>query len=56
LTDAATENQVNVNVRNPMLWKSKFADAILKMIQMDVLTGEIRANCTKLKMFLVENV
>jgi hypothetical protein len=48
LTDAATENQVNVNVRNPMLWKSKFADTMLKM-QLDVLTGEIRANCTKFK-------
>jgi hypothetical protein len=52
LTDAATENQVNVNVRNPMLWKSKFADTMLKM-QLDVLTGEIRANCTKFKKKLV---
>ncbi|KAJ8760780.1 hypothetical protein K2173_021818 [Erythroxylum novogranatense] len=48
LTNAATASQVNLNARDPMLWKTKFAAAMLKMGQLGVLTGkagEIRANC-----------
>ena len=48
LTNAATAIQVNQNARNPNLWRSKFAAAMLKMSQLDVLTGdagEIRSNC-----------
>ena len=48
LTNAATAIQVNQNARNVMLWRSKFASAMLKMGQLDVLmgnAGEIRSNC-----------
>ncbi|KAF9667249.1 hypothetical protein SADUNF_Sadunf15G0002800 [Salix dunnii] len=48
LTNAATATQVNINARDSMLWKRKFAAAMLKMSKLDVLTGnagEIRANC-----------
>ncbi|XP_062147586.1 peroxidase 5-like [Alnus glutinosa] len=47
LTNLATANQVNQNARTP-LWKRKFAAAMLKMGQLDVLTGDagqIRTNC-----------
>lgn len=48
LTNAATATQVNINARNSMLWKRKFAAAMQKMGKLDVLTGnagEIRADC-----------
>ena len=48
LTNAATAIQVNQNARTAKLWRSKFASTMLKMGQLDVLTGnagEIRSNC-----------
>ncbi|KAJ6294741.1 hypothetical protein OIU76_022759 [Salix suchowensis] len=48
LTNAATATQVNINARDSMLWKRKFAAAMLKMSKLGVLTGnagEIRTNC-----------
>ena len=48
MTNTATANQVNQSKRNPLLWRSKFAAAMVKMGQLDVLTGnagEIRSNC-----------
>ncbi|KAH1075301.1 hypothetical protein J1N35_027629 [Gossypium stocksii] len=48
LTSPATANQVAENAKNPIQWKVKFAAAMVKMGQLDVLTGskgEIRANC-----------
>ncbi|EEF41071.1 peroxidase, putative [Ricinus communis] len=48
LTNPITVSQVNQNARNPNLWKTKFAAAMVKMGQLDVLTGtagEIRTNC-----------
>lgn len=49
LTNSATANQVNQNARNfPLFWKMKFAAAMVKMGQLEVLTGnagQIRTNC-----------
>ncbi|KAB1205226.1 Peroxidase 5 [Morella rubra] len=48
LTNPATANQVNQNARNPLLWWGKFAEAMVKMGQLGVQTGdagEIRTNC-----------
>ncbi|KAG5229469.1 Plant peroxidase [Salix suchowensis] len=48
LTNTATATQVNINARDSMLWKRKFAAAMLKMSKLGVLTGnagEIRTNC-----------
>ena len=48
MTNAATANQVNQNARRTMLWRSKFAATMVKMGQLDVLTGnggEIHSNC-----------
>ena len=51
LTNAATAIQVNQNAMNTELWRSKFASTMLKMGQLDVLTGnagEIRSNCREI--------
>ncbi|XP_016454740.1 peroxidase 5-like [Nicotiana tabacum] len=48
LTNPATVIQVIQNARSSLLWKSKFAFAMVKMGQIGILTstaGEIRANC-----------
>lgn len=48
LTSPATANRVAENAKNPIQWKAKFAAAMVKMGQLDVLTGsqgEVRANC-----------
>nr|XP_043618325.1 peroxidase 5-like [Erigeron canadensis] len=48
LTSASTANQVHQNAMNPFLWKSKFAQTMVKMGKIDVLTGhqgEIRSKC-----------
>ncbi|KAL4557239.1 hypothetical protein LXL04_035412 [Taraxacum kok-saghyz] len=48
LTSRNTANQVHRNAMDPVLWKSKFAKAMVKMGGIRVLTGhhgEIRLNC-----------
>ncbi|XP_020687124.2 peroxidase 5-like [Dendrobium catenatum] len=51
LSNASTAALVQQNARNWWLFQSKFAAAIIKMGQIDVLTGsqgEIRANCRRI--------
>ncbi|XP_071711691.1 peroxidase 5-like [Rutidosis leptorrhynchoides] len=48
LTSTSTANQVNKNAMDPLLWKRKFTDAMVKMGKIGVLTGsqgEIRRKC-----------
>ncbi|KAL8233066.1 hypothetical protein R6Q57_002844 [Mikania cordata] len=48
LTSSSTANQVHQNAMNPFAWKTKFADAMVKMGRIGVITGqqgEIRSNC-----------
>ncbi|XP_056698683.1 peroxidase 5-like [Spinacia oleracea] len=48
LSDTATANLVYHYARNPYFWGMKFADAMVRMGQIDTLTdneGEIRRNC-----------
>ncbi|KAF6137645.1 hypothetical protein GIB67_030537 [Kingdonia uniflora] len=48
LSSEQTANQVSQNAGNPLLWGRRFAAAMVKMGQIDVLTsdeGEIRLNC-----------
>ncbi|XP_030500612.2 peroxidase 5 [Cannabis sativa] len=49
LSDATTASLVNQFAKAPSLWTRMFADAMVKMGQIEVLTGnsgEIRANCS----------
>lgn len=48
MTDASTAGQVTLNALSGSLWRANFAEAMLKMSLIDVLTGddgEIRLNC-----------
>lgn len=48
LTSINTAKQVHQNAMNPVLWKSEFAKAMVKMGGIGVMTGhqgEIRSNC-----------
>lgn len=48
ISNTATASQVRGNAANGVLWKVKFAAAMVKMGKIDVLTGtagEIRSNC-----------
>ncbi|KAK9075270.1 hypothetical protein SSX86_003592 [Deinandra increscens subsp. villosa] len=48
LASPSTANQVRQNTMNPFVWKSKFADAMVKMGRIGVITGqqgEVRTNC-----------
>ncbi|XP_076904516.1 peroxidase 5-like [Bidens hawaiensis] len=48
LTSTSTADQVHEHAMNPLGWKSKFADAMVKMGKIGVITdeqGEIRLNC-----------
>ncbi|KAI7755019.1 hypothetical protein M8C21_020186 [Ambrosia artemisiifolia] len=48
LTSPSTLNQVHQHAMNPLVWKSKFASAMVKMGRIGVITGqqgEIRSNC-----------
>ncbi|GKB60354.1 peroxidase 5 [Tanacetum coccineum] len=58
LTSKSTANQVHQNARDPYLWKSKFAKAMVKMGKNGVLTGiqgEIRKNCRVINKCKVKN-
>ena len=48
LMSESTTNQVKQNAMNPFLWKGKFAEAMVKMGGIGVITGhrgEIRSKC-----------
>ncbi|KAL2542379.1 Peroxidase 3 [Abeliophyllum distichum] len=48
LTNPQTRTEVIQNTQNPLIWRSKFAAAMVKMGQTGVLTGnagDIRSNC-----------
>ncbi|KAJ0588775.1 putative peroxidase [Helianthus annuus] len=48
LTSQSTLNQVHQHAMNPLVWKIKFAKAMVKMGRIGVITGqqgEIRSNC-----------
>ena len=52
LTNPATATEVKSNAMSSSGWKKKFAAAMVKMGQIEVLTGnkgEIRANCRVIK-------